>query len=248
MKLPLILFALGAIASIPAAASAENSTDMAVGFEKEQRANSGSGSGSELPPYLQCVPFARELSGIQLYGDAHSWWGQAAGRYQRGNKPQVGAVMAFQPHRNMTLGHVAAVSRIIDSRTVLISHSNWSPINGRRGQIERDVRAEDVSPANDWSMVRVWYHPLQAVGSTPWPVHGFIYAEKFKGTSKPALAQAGLATAARQPERREASSKQFSQAFADLSVAANGAAMPTQRRTRTSRKQDPVRDAIARYE
>ena len=248
MKLPLFLFALGAISSIPAAASAENSADMAVGFENEQRANSGSESGSELPPYLQCVPFARDLSGIQLYGDAHSWWGQAAGRYQRGNQPQVGAVMAFQPHRNMTLGHVAAVSRIIDSRTVLISHSNWSPINGRRGQIERDVRAEDVSPANDWSMVRVWYHPLQAIGSTPWPVHGFIYAGKFNGDPKPALAEARLATIAHQPERQEAPSNQFSQAFADLGVPGNPAAMPPQQLTRTSHKQDPVRDAIARYE
>lgn len=248
MKLPLFLFALGAITSIPVAANAESSTDMAVGFEKEPRANSGSASGSELPPYLQCVPFARELSGIQIYGDAHSWWGQAEGRYQRGNRPQVGAVMAFQPYRNMTLGHVAAVSKVVDSRTVLISHSNWSPINGRRGQIERDVRAVDVSPANDWSMVRVWYHPLQAVGATPWPVHGFIYSGKFKDAAKPALAQVQLAPSANQSVRRGASSKQFSQAFADLGTPANTAAMPTHRLTRTSHNQDPVREAIARYE
>ena len=93
-------------------------------------------SGQELPPYLQCVPYAREVSGIAIYGDAHTWWEQAAGRYDRGNKPRVGAVMAFVPHRNMRLGHVAAVSRVIDSRTVLLDHANWSPINGERGQIE----------------------------------------------------------------------------------------------------------------
>jgi hypothetical protein len=38
-------------------------------------------------PYLQCVPYARQVSGIQLYGDAHTWWDQAAGRYDRGFTP-----------------------------------------------------------------------------------------------------------------------------------------------------------------
>jgi hypothetical protein len=75
----------------------------------------------------------------------------------------------------MTLGHVAAVSRIVDSRTVLLRHANWSPINGRRGQVERDVPAVDVSPDNDWSEVRVWFDPARQLGSTAWPVEGFIY-------------------------------------------------------------------------
>jgi len=84
-------------------------------------------------------------------------------------------VMAFQPYGNMRLGHVAAVSRVIDSRTVLLRHANWSPIDGRRGQIEDNVEAVDVSPDNDWSQVRVWYAPIQGLGSTAWPVAGFIY-------------------------------------------------------------------------
>ncbi len=134
-------------------------------------------------PYLQCVPYARQISGIQIYGDAWTWWGQAEGRYKRGSKPRVGAVMAFQPYRNMQLGHVAAISRVIDSRTVLLRHANWSPINGRRGQIEDNVRAVDVSPENDWSMVRVWYAPIQGMGTTAWPVRGFIYGDKSKPTA-----------------------------------------------------------------
>ena len=138
------------------------------------------------PPYLQCVPFARQLTGIQIRGDAHTWWGQAAGRYARGKLPRVGAVMNFRPHANSQLGHVAAVTRIVDSRTVLISHANWSPINGRRGQIERDVRVIDTSPENDWSTVRVWYAPNQAMGSTDWPLYGFIYNEKPGRTTMPA--------------------------------------------------------------
>jgi len=124
------------------------------------------------------VPYARQVSGIAIYGDAHTWWGQAEGKYARGNRPKVGAVMSFKPFGNSRLGHVAAVSRIVGSRTVLIRHANWSPINGRRGQIEDDVLAVDVSEANDWSEVRVWFAPIQALGTTRWPLNGFIYAEK----------------------------------------------------------------------
>ena len=142
--------------------------------------DTGSGA-SEPTPFLQCVPYARQVSGIQLYGDAHTWWDQAAGRYSRGREPTVGAVMSFRPYGSMVLGHVAAVSRVIDSRTVLLRHSNWSPINGRRGQIEDGVRAIDVSPDNDWSEVRVWFAPLQALGTTRWPINGFIYPQKARG-------------------------------------------------------------------
>jgi hypothetical protein len=78
----------------------------------------------------------------------------------------------------MRLGHVAAVSRVIDSRTVLLRHANWSPIDGRRGQIEDNVEAVDVSPYNDWSQVRVWYAPIRSLGATAWPVAGFIYPNR----------------------------------------------------------------------
>lgn len=147
--------------------------NLSVDFE----AVSGGGS-SNLPESLQCVPYARTVSGIRLYGDAWTWWDQADGRYARGFAPKVGAVMAFRPYGKMQLGHVAAVSKIVDSRTVLLRHANWSPINGRRGQIEDDVQAVDVSPANDWSEVRVWFAPAQGLGTTHWPVAGFIYPGK----------------------------------------------------------------------
>lgn len=140
---------------------------------------------SATAPYLECVPYARQVSGVRIFGDAHTWWDQAEGRYARGHAPRVGAVMAFQPHRNMQLGHVAAVSRVIDSRTVLLRHANWSQINGRRGQIEDDVRAVDVSAAGDWSQVRVWYAPTGALGSTAWPVRGFIYPDRTPAIAAP---------------------------------------------------------------
>jgi surface antigen len=160
------------------------------------------GGGSHLPAYLQCVPYARRVTGIQIFGDAHTWWGQAEGRYARGYRPKVGAVLALKPHGNSRLGHVAAVSRIVDARTILIRHSNWSPIDGRRGQIEDNVRVVDVSPANDWSEVRVWYAPLQDLGGTHWPVQGFIYPGK-SGRSELAVRSAAPARVAADEQVRD---------------------------------------------
>jgi len=152
---------------------------LALGFSTSALAcGPGTAGVAGLSLSLQCVPYAREVSGIKLFGDAHTWWEQAAGHYARGLTPKVGAVMAFKPHGKMVLGHVAMVSEIIDSRTILLRHANWSPINGKTGQIENGVKAVDVSPNNDWSTVRVWFAPLQGLGSTAWPVQGFIYNHK----------------------------------------------------------------------
>lgn len=78
----------------------------------------------------------------------------------------------------MRLGHVAVVSQIIDDRKILLDHANWSPINGRRGQIERRVAAIDVSKGGDWSRVKIWYAPIGALGKTAYPVNGFIYPDE----------------------------------------------------------------------
>lgn len=143
--------------------------------------------------YLQCVPFARAESGVDLYGNAKTWWAQAANDYDRGQEPQAGAVMAFSGTGAMPLGHVAVVSKVVNDREILINHANWSPINGRRGQIERNVRVVDVSDAGDWSLVRVWYAPIGDLGLRPNPVQGFIYPHQGsrpqpKGFDKPVWA------------------------------------------------------------
>lgn len=190
--------------------------------------------GGAAQPYLQCVPYAREVSGIQIHGDAWTWWGQAEGRYARGHAPRPGAVMAFQPYGNMTLGHVAAVSRVIDSRTVLLRHANWSPIDGRRGQIEDNVEAVDVSPDNDWSQVRVWYAPIQGLGSTAWPVAGFIYPDRDS--------RAGFQVAAAARPKPLTPSREFLQAFS--SFEAPGAARVALSAKRKSSPGKPV-DLIA---
>ena len=122
--------------------------------------------------FWQCAPYAREISKIDIHGDAGTWWGQAAGRYERGTSPRVGAVVAFAPTSRMRVGHVAMVSKIVGAREVLLTHANWS----RRGGIETDVRAVDVSAAGDWSQVRVWYAPQGGLGTSSYPVDGFIYS------------------------------------------------------------------------
>lgn len=131
--------------------------------------------------YLQCVPFARQVSGIQLFGRAAGWWSAAVGRYARGNLPQVGAVLSFASSRSMPAGHVAMVSKIVSGREVLLTHANWS----RRGGIEHDVRAVDVSPAGDWSMVKVWFAPLGDLGQRVNPANGFIYAGNTPAVQQP---------------------------------------------------------------
>lgn len=125
--------------------------------------------------YWQCARFAREFSGIDIRGDAWTWWLHADGRYARGDRPRIGAVMYFTPTARTPLGHVATVTRIVSPRVVTITHLNWSPIDGTRGQIERDVLVRDVSGADDWARVSVWHAPLGDLGTTAWPVGGFIY-------------------------------------------------------------------------
>lgn len=121
---------------------------------------------------LQCVPYARSVSGIDIHGDAHLWWRQAAGTYARGQLPEVGAVLAFRATAAMPLGHVAVVERVIDARRILLNHANWSG----PGRIDHSALAEDVSPAGDWSQVRVWYARTASLGRRVNAANGFIYA------------------------------------------------------------------------
>ena len=132
------------------------------------------GAAPAAAQFWQCAPYAREISGIQIRGNANTWWGQAAGRYDRGRAPKEGSVLAFQATRRMRVGHVAMVSRVLSEREVLLTHANWS----RRGGVERDVRAIDVSANGDWSLVKVWYGPQHGLGTSAYPTSGFIYSDE----------------------------------------------------------------------
>ncbi|MDC7676319.1 CHAP domain-containing protein [Asticcacaulis machinosus] len=136
---------------------------------------------AEKSPYWQCVTFARSITGMQIFGDAWTWWEKASGKYDKGQAPQAGAVLVFQPTGKMRVGHVAVVSQVVTDRIIQITHANWSPINGRRGQVEKDVTVVDVSDKGDWSKVKVWYGPINDLGTSVYPTYGFIYAAAQKG-------------------------------------------------------------------
>lgn len=133
------------------------------------------GAKSLLDYVGECVPFARAASGIQIYGDAWTWWDAAEGKYRRGDTPKVGAVVVFRKSPRLHLGHVAVISRVVTPRIVMVTHANWSRQNGERGHAEQDVTLTDVSPEKDWSEVKVWYRDMDGLGSTVYPVYGFIY-------------------------------------------------------------------------
>lgn len=120
---------------------------------------------------LQCVPFARTLSGIEIYGNANTWWSRAAGRYPRSTRPAPGSVMVIQGYRGPGRGHVAVVREIISERVLRVDHANWL----NNGEISTGVPVMDVSEAGDWSAVRVWHIPGNHWGGRVYRVEGFIH-------------------------------------------------------------------------
>ena len=122
-------------------------------------------------PGLTCAPFARAEVGLALQGDAADWWGQAAGRYRRGDRPQIGSVLVFRRGRRLPSGHVAVVSWLLDARRILVIQANWV-----RGELDKDQLVVDVSARNDWSQVRVWYPPTGQLGTHVYATYGFIVA------------------------------------------------------------------------
>jgi surface antigen len=115
-----------------------------------------------------CVPFARNASGINLRGNANTWWGQAGDEFDRGNQPAVGAVMAFTGTRKLPMGHVAVVSRVVSDREIEVDHANWV-----RNKTSLGMTVIDVSDGNDWSSVRVESTPGQL--GRVYPIDGFIF-------------------------------------------------------------------------
>ncbi|MDN3563781.1 CHAP domain-containing protein [Paeniroseomonas aquatica] len=124
---------------------------------------------------ISCVPYARAVTGMQVTGNGGDWWGNAAGRYDRGQRPEAGAVMAFRANSGMTRGHVAVVRQVLNPREVLIDHANWGGPGIRRGSVMQNVTVVDVSARNDWSAVKVQSgYSKEAFGRT-YPTYGFIY-------------------------------------------------------------------------
>lgn len=130
----------------------------------------GSGGASAA---LECAPFARQVTGIQLYGDAHTWWDQAAGRYGRGAEPVRGGVLVFRRSGRLAHGHVSVVSEVVSPHEIRVTQANW--VHHRIG---RDEPVVDVSRGGDWSLVRVWWAPSHAMGTAAYPTYGFISPDR----------------------------------------------------------------------
>jgi surface antigen len=145
--------------------------------------------------YLWCVPYARDVSHIDITGDAFLWWAEAAGRYARGQRPADGAVLNFRSSARIPLGHVAVVAKVINSREILVNQANWVP-----DQVSHDVPVIDVSPDNNWTMVRV------SIGGghfgAPYPTYGFIYDQPIGGGAIYASRSTDTEVAAAPPVRR----------------------------------------------
>ncbi len=159
MPVSLQRFAILAAVLLLAACGSTGSRD---GFADPRTVDSGK--------KLQCVPFARAESGIEIYGDAHTWWDKADDRYDREDEPEEGAVMVLRGYKRADRGHVAVVRRVVSDREIVIDHANW--LND--GKVYLDQPVVDVSEDNDWSAVRVWYAPGRQYGARVYAVQGFI--------------------------------------------------------------------------
>ena len=132
----------------------------------------GSAGGEIVNPDtpLQCVPYARDQSGIMLRGDAYTWWDQAAGRYARSTSPAQGSVMVLHDYAGPERAHLAVVRTISGPRDIRVDHANWLD----DGAVYVDDPVHDISAGNDWSEVRVYNLRTGAWGGKTYPVQGFI--------------------------------------------------------------------------
>lgn len=138
----------------------------------------GGGRGGDAARYsgLSCAPFARELTGLQLTGDAAAWWEEADGRYPRVHAPQVGSALVFARSGRLPSGHVSVVSRLDGPRQIAVIQANWVP-----GRLARDEIVVDVSAAGDWTLVRVWYSPVHQLGIHAYVTYGFVLPTRPRG-------------------------------------------------------------------
>ncbi len=124
---------------------------------------------------ISCVPYARSVTGMEISGNGRDWWHNAAGRYARGQRPEMGSVLSFPGSGGMASGHVAVVSRVVNARMIEIDHANWGGPGIRRGTVMRGVRVIDVSDDNSWTRVRVQVSWNGDSFGREYPTHGFIH-------------------------------------------------------------------------
>ena len=132
-------------------------------------------ANGDLPAPIQCVPFVRELSGVNLYGNAYTWWDSAlAAGYQRGNVPIPSSVLVLKKSNRLVNGHVAMVRNVVDPEHVELTHANWGHDEATRRLVHNAMPARDVSPRHDWTSVEL-FNEQAGVWGQPYEAWGFIY-------------------------------------------------------------------------
>ena len=119
---------------------------------------------------LFCVEYARMRSGLAVFGDAKQWWERARTLYARAARPAADAVMVFSGSKRLKRGHVAVVTEVVSDREIIVDHANWQ----NKREVDLATPVLDVSPNNDWSMVRVWDIPSGQFGARTYAISGFI--------------------------------------------------------------------------
>ena len=152
------------------ASQVRNATSQAARYARPRQSRLGNFSGG-----ISCVPYARSVTGMEISGNGRDWWHNAAGRYARGQRPQIGSVLAWPGSGGMGSGHVAVVSRVLNARLIEIDHANWGGPGISRGTVMRHVQVMDISDDNSWTRVRVQVGWTAQNFGREYPTYGFIH-------------------------------------------------------------------------
>ena len=79
--------------------------------------------------------------------------------------------------QRLKFGHVAVVVDVVGPRQIRVTHANFGSDPVSRRIIYDSMPVADVSPNNDWSLVRFWNYQAQAWGIL-YPAYGFVYPQK----------------------------------------------------------------------
>jgi CHAP domain len=146
-------------------------SDAALGEIPDKSVDADAAPSIETPlHHLYCVEYARIRSGLQIFGDAKTWWASAKSLYDEFTAPAANAVMVFAGSSRIRRGHVAVVTAVVSPREIRVDQANWQ----NHGEIDHNTPVIDVSPDNDWSQVRVWDMKSGQYGGHVYAISGFI--------------------------------------------------------------------------
>ncbi|MFZ5792601.1 MAG: CHAP domain-containing protein [Pseudomonadota bacterium] len=177
-----IALALGSAALLLASCAAPRTLPEATALPEPAPASFAAPPPPPDSARMSCVPYARALTGLDIRGDAWTWWSGADGRYARGSRPSPHAVLVLARGLRLDRGHLAVVGEVVDARRIRVNHANWN--NDKR--IVKDMIVVDVSAANDWTEVKFWNAKAGSWGNV-YLAYGFIYPP---GTEPPGTATA----------------------------------------------------------